>query len=66
MTPEKRFIVALFIIIVGMGFVIKYQAEDLKAERELKNQQYAHIRYLNEQRIIDQALHRHELFAQQQ
>ena len=66
LSPEKRFIVALFVLIIGMGFVIKYQAGDLKIERELIKQKDAEVRHLNEQRILDSRLCDQLLFAQLQ
>jgi len=56
LSPQKQVIVALIFIIIGMGFVVKYQAGDLKAERELNKAHAEEVRNLQEQRVLDRLI----------
>lgn len=53
LSPQKQVIVALIVLIIGMGFVVKYQSGDLRAERELNKDHASEIRKLQEQRVLD-------------
>lgn len=65
LSPQKQVIVALIVIILGLGFLAKYLWEEVRRQESRNDTVQAEYRNLQELRVLDRRLCDQEKFQQQ-